>query len=531
MSPGLLSRLSDRLHPILVRDVVQATRGRVHGLAMALACVSVIGIGLLAVDRDLEAFELSHWTLVTSIQCLAPLLLFAIPLMAFLSLREEVAESTADQLILTGMRPLSVVVGMLLAALAQSLLFVSMFAPLLAFSYLLLGVDVWTLLQAVWLLPLASLLVTALAFALMRLSAIRTLRQHVPLAVLLVLGWCTVSAMAGADRLVLWMQANARAPSFWQLGLQQLLLLGLGTAFLGLIGAGGLSHVKENRATSFRLLGVVAAPALTLYFGAGMHGAAWACLCLMPFWLTAVTDPFALSARHRPLVPKTRGRALVMLPFLPGSARGLYYTAVLAMVTLASGLATAWLFHGSLPKGDELLLGLVGCGYLLTYALLFCWLRNHGFAQDRMATTMARIRLPCFTVVLWCVAGLGDAMLELSTGVDAYPLSTINPLAVLVRPTTPHRLAVTALILLAAVIALAVLNFADANASRREVLYGEKPRPPRAEDATDRRLRRTKLLLLPTALEQPVDQREDDEEPDDTAGQHLGADAGNDGFA
>ena len=132
------ARLSDRLHPILVRDVRQATRSKVYTVAMIVACVSVVAIGLLAVDRDKDAIDLSRWILVTTLQCLAPLVLFAIPLMAFLSLREEVSEHTADQIIVTGMRPLSVIFGMLLAAMAQSLLFVSMFAPLLGFSFLLL---------------------------------------------------------------------------------------------------------------------------------------------------------------------------------------------------------------------------------------------------------------------------------------------------------------------------------------------------------------------------------------------------------
>lgn len=484
---GLAGWLSDRLHPILVRDVKQAIRGRVYSVAMTVSCLSILAIGLLAVDRDRAAIELSRWTLVTTLRCVVPIVLFAVPLGAFLSLREEVAERTAEQLVLTRMRPLSIVAGMLLASLVLALLFVAMFVPLLAFSYMLLAVDVPTLLQCVWLLLLGSLLLSSASLALLRIGRFRALREHAALVAVIALGTVCLGLIRGMDDVVLWLEANARSPDFGLIAIQQVTMLSLGIAFFALLGAGCLSHIQENRATGQRLVGVIAAPTLTLFFGAGMPGATVACAGLAVFWFPAVTEAPRLAPRHRALVPADPRAAVRMLPFLPGSARGLLYAMLLASLAFVSGLATHHVFRGAAPTGAELLEAALAVEYVALYAALSCWLRNHRFEQHRLTTSIARLRLPGLTLLVWLALAVVDGLLWALSGVPLFALSTVNPFFVLdagLGVPTVIPLWVTALLLLPVTTWLWWQNRTELREAAREVRERAWARRDATDDAT-----------------------------------------------
>ena len=121
---------SDRIHPLVVRDVQRAFRTRAYTIGASASCVAVLAIALLAVDRQVAGLEVAQWTLRTSLAAMCPVLLFGIPLQAFAGLRAETDGDSADQLGLSGLRPTTVVFGFMATALLQSLVLLGFFAPL-----------------------------------------------------------------------------------------------------------------------------------------------------------------------------------------------------------------------------------------------------------------------------------------------------------------------------------------------------------------------------------------------------------------
>ncbi len=421
-------RLSDRLHPIVVRDIKVALRSRLYGLTMSGSCLAVVVIAMLSVQRDHEALELSRWILKTSLACLVPIMLFMIPVQAFLSLRDETSSHTADQLVLTNLRPMSIILGMLQVALLQAVLFLAVFAPLIGFSYLLLAIDAYTLLQILWLLLFGCAASTGLGFALIYLTRWSFFREHLTLTVMIIVSVTPILIIANVDDYLLLLESLSRSGEFWLIAARQISMLVLLTTVLCLVGASCLTNFQENRAIIVRILGLAAAPALTLLAGSDMSATPVAALLTAPFWIAAVTDTLELGRRQKVLVPLSTAQARRMYILLPGSARGWIYSAVLAGIVFLTAFCSHMLFKGSLPSDTEAAKGLVGAGYIVLFAGAYCYARNHIMDQNRLATIAARMRLPSMTILFLMAHAVADGIISIATLQLSYFLTApLNP--------------------------------------------------------------------------------------------------------
>jgi hypothetical protein len=137
-----LERASDRLSPILVKEVRQFVRGRDFSYSFAISLVVGLGVAFFgAADAAGGSTTAGGWTFTALTTCLALLGFAIVPLGAFNTLRNERLEQTFDLIALTALTPRKIIVGKLLAqAVKLGTLFAGM-APFVATSFLLGGVD------------------------------------------------------------------------------------------------------------------------------------------------------------------------------------------------------------------------------------------------------------------------------------------------------------------------------------------------------------------------------------------------------
>lgn len=420
VSSTIWSRLSDRLNPILVREVQQAVKGRVFPLTILLAlAISVIIAGVVASDyadggTGRSAFDAGFATL-------APLLLFIIPMQAFNSMRTELKGGIVEQLLLSRLSPGSVLSGKLQAAMVQFVLYVSVMSPLLATSYLLRGVDLVTIAISLLFAFIACVTATAFAVSSAAQSVVPALQPIANLGVAFGLGMGTFAAVGfvGSGGYVRAVGALLRSGDVTQVLSGIVLLSFLSTMLSWLAARTFLLHAFENKSTAFRIFIMTlpvwaygwmllfvdstnwrfAFPALTsVLFVAGIL-----------FGVFMVTEQQRLSPRVWAHVPANAMRARLLAPLLPGRDRGLLcfviYMAVLVVMVLVVAPMVGSLLTGSSRSSTWRLVNRVGVmalGYTMLYLSMGRWLR--GRLPDTVQGNHAgRFVLPLILVV-FCVA-------------------------------------------------------------------------------------------------------------------------------
>lgn len=402
----LASALSDRLNPVLVKELRQALRGRqfLVGFWTTLCAVTVIGVWvLLSMVRDGELAELGGRFSSTIYGFMAVALLVIVPVMSFFSMAAEWDEDTHDLLTLSGLGPRRIVAGKLSSALVQALLFLCAFGPFLAFSFLLRGVDLVALALSVALALCASLALASLGIALASLARGRFVRV-VMLVVLL--------GAAGYMAFMLIVFTHfAQRESFVDLSQpEQQAAFGLGLLALAVLGGLGftvacsrLSHAEENRSSGLRAFAT----------GAILAGCGWAlwmtrlsrdgevlvamtaALCFLAAF-TAVfttTEPEPLGRRSALRMPRSRLVALLLTPFLPGGGRGVLlfwlHLALSGAVLAAGPLLVPSMRHW---RDTSWLTFAVLCAYLLGLVLLPAGLAARASRRPRVRV-LARVSM------------------------------------------------------------------------------------------------------------------------------------------
>lgn len=350
--PSRWQRLSDRLNPILVREVQQALRGRVFGILVLLALLFSVGLATAVASGGERSAGAGRETFSYCLMALAPLVLFFVPMQAYLSMRHELRAGIVEQLLLSRLRPWRIVAGKLGAAIVQYALYLAVLAPVLSTTYLLRGVDVPTIAVCLLFSLLFCVTATAMALAAATQGLVPMLQPLANLGLAFSLGVLTVATMGaiGDGDLVRWLASAMRNPE-WSAVFSAILLGCLVASVLGgMVAATLLSHSFENRSTPFRVL-LLCATALSsgwvlVYVAPGFRSES---LLMLAAFLTVaggalgvflVTEQGRLSPRHRVLVPRAAPLRLLVAPLLPGRDRGLQFVlihlALLAVVIAAA---------------------------------------------------------------------------------------------------------------------------------------------------------------------------------------------------
>ena len=431
----LLARIDDRLNPVLVKEVRQALRGKQFRSAFIFTLVVSV---IVAVSIVLGTAEQAEWTPIGPpffmgvFACLTLAVIGFVPMAAFQSMGSEWDENTFDMLALSHLRPRHIVLGKLLAAGVQALLYFSIFGFFSVFTFLLGGVDLNLVLVGIPLLAFISLALSSLAVALSSLSQKRMVR----VLLMVLLSAALVGTIFGA---VAMMVESVQSSIDFSLPEVQAALSGLvvsafvlgGLCFV--LACSRLAHPEENRSSGLRAFGF----ALVLV---AMYWINWlfseigqaevvgflscfvvAAVALMgTFFVTEREQLGRRVAAHLPSNPMVR---VLVLPWLPGGGRGFLW--LLGMLGLILAWV-AWTLRSVTSSGLHAVTGhlvaasdrhemfgvsLAACAYAVIYLGLVSGLWSNR-KQDLKRSLQARIFIP----VLFLAGILVPAVLGLMIG-------------------------------------------------------------------------------------------------------------------
>lgn len=345
-----LERGGERLNPILVKEARQALKSRQFLVTFSLLLIcgwawSLLGVALLMPSvyfAPSGPFMLIGYFIVLNV----PLLLI-VPFSAYRSLAGERDDGTFEMLSITTLSSRQIVTGKLGSAVLQMLVYYSALSPCIAFTYLLRGVDILSILLMLVYTFLASLFLSALGLMVATLTHFRHLQML--LSVLLLLGllfvtflWCTWSiAMVSQSGALPYDE-----PAFW---ISHLTLISGHASYVVLFvlaAAAQLSFASDNRSTRLRIVMVVQQVLITgwclylwlqaddddvLYVLPILSGVHW--MVMGSFMIGELAQ---LSPRIRRRLPQSFLGRLFLTWFNPGSGTGY----VFACVNLAAAAAT-----------------------------------------------------------------------------------------------------------------------------------------------------------------------------------------------
>ena len=350
-----LDEASDRLSPIVVKEVRQIVRGREFNYSFMVSLVVGLLVAFFGAANATTGTGTGQSVFVALIACLALLGIGIVPFGAFSALRNERLEQTMDLITVTSLSARKVIVGKLLAqGVKLATLFAGM-APFVATSFLLGGIDFISIVLSLTIVFLVSLWVCAAALLVSSLAKSRgvsgaLLAGGAFLVLIFVFGGVQILnrilfgfARGGGIGVVF--GAPSGAQGWWILGL----VVTLGAASLVnlvLLAENRLSSPVENKATALRIGFFVHFLVILAAFNAIAHFSSLpraveplAVLGLVHLSIVAaftVTESFTVPRRVlRDIQAPSRWR-LLRAVLWPGGGRGAAYVLVQMMLLIAA---------------------------------------------------------------------------------------------------------------------------------------------------------------------------------------------------
>ena len=377
MSPSaLLAWVEDRsdwLSPLVVKEVRQVVRGREFVLSMAVSLLASLAVAFYGAAEALGGrTSTGSWTFAALMICLALLGLGVVPLAAFNALRRERTEQTLDLITLTALTARRIVVGKLLAQVVKLAVLFAAMAPFVAMSFLLGGIDLLTILEALVLLFMSS--VWAAASCLFLSTAFKS--RVLSVVVFGVVGAAALLMVLAARTLILFWTSGgvpagvlpfgSRGPSMWTLAVMSSFWL-VSLVNLILLTEHRLAPPSQDSVTPVRLgflalLLLIAGWAFVYRHDAAppraldllMHDGGIYLAATAAFLLT---EDLALPRRLRARVRAPSRWRWWIAAFGPGGGRA----AAFLLAEMAFFVAAVRLFH---PSPFDLHWTLAACGYI-----------------------------------------------------------------------------------------------------------------------------------------------------------------------
>ncbi|MFC1759666.1 ABC transporter permease, partial [Planctomycetota bacterium] len=169
--------LGDYLNPILVKESRQALKSRHFTLTFTALLACAWGWSLFGAVQQMPRiyyaptgmFLLGGYYVILAVP-----LLVIVPFSAFRSLSSEREDGTYELLAITTLSSRQIVTGKLGSAILQMIVYYSVLAPCMAFTFLLRGVDILTIFMFLFYTFLASVLFSAIGLMIASLSAARS---------------------------------------------------------------------------------------------------------------------------------------------------------------------------------------------------------------------------------------------------------------------------------------------------------------------------------------------------------------------
>lgn len=409
-------RIGDRLNPILVKEARQALKSRrffATFSALLLMSWLISLVGLAMTGPNIVFGQYGPQFFIAYFGFLAFALLVIVPYGAFRSLAVEQEERTYELLSITAMNPRQIVAGKLGSAIVQMFIYLSAISPCLAFTYLLRGIDLPTMLFVLGWTVLLSIGLSAIGLLLGTLALRRTMQALVSVGAIIGLMWGFIGAMALASTVLFEEAMPFEDLWFWQLN------GGLFTAYLSTFAlvfyaaVAQITFAFDNRSSRLRACMMVqylsaAAWAGWAWFGPAKADAAllWAfTIASGIYWFVMGSmmtgEQPELSLRVRRGLPQSFMGRMFLTWFNPGPGTGYVFAISGCLTTLLLVLA-AYPQAQSRPwaRGEDLLtFAVVGLCYVVIYlgvGLLLLRLVRRKFRADAFGGAMIQIVLILF---------------------------------------------------------------------------------------------------------------------------------------
>ena len=356
----LLSRLddwSDRLSPIVVKEIRQMVRGREFNYSFGLSLIAGFLVAFFGLADALTSGGTSGPKVFSALMvCLGLLGVGVVPIGTFSALRSERADQTLDLITQTALSPRSIVVGKLMTQWIKLLTLFAGLSPFVTISFLLGGIDLQTILISLAALFAWSMWVCAACLFLSSASQSRAMS----VLVFIGLGLAVIWGLGSASRVIAPMLFGI--PSGAAFGISQIgwtlaaaaALCFVSMANLVLLAENRLSLAIEDRSTALRvgffiqfllILACIVGPVLAAASGYTASDAVDALGVLGGIHLSvtaifAVTEDMVLSRRVFGRVRKSLSKPWFAI-FRPGGGRGAAWILTQMLLLLTIGLFLA----------------------------------------------------------------------------------------------------------------------------------------------------------------------------------------------
>ncbi len=365
-----LSNASDGLNPILVKEARQALRSRQFTITFFLMLAagwtwSILGLAMLGPSAYYNATGPSMFYVYYII--LAAPLIVVIPYTAYSSLAAERQDRTHELVSIAGLEASGILFGKLGGIGIQMIVYLSALLPCLAFTYLLRGLDIFSVLLVVL---YTCLLSTCLSLCGLLLATLSPPRQRyvivgVLFAVALVFAFfITIFNLGGlVGRGIL-----LDDPEFWAANVSLAIFYGNAVAIVFLCARAQLMAPSQNRSSAIRA-------ALTVAFLSAVGWFTWAALrdedvvyalifFSMIVWyvcgLSMVGESDQLSQRVRRGLPRSMLGRGVFGWYMPGSGTGYMFVLGHMLVLCVVAPLMASYFLGELAQKAGGIMRIVG---------------------------------------------------------------------------------------------------------------------------------------------------------------------------
>lgn len=354
-----LVRLGDWLNPILIKEARQALKSRqfVITFSLLLACGWAWSfLGAAMIGPEIYRGAEGRWMFYGYYVILSFPLLVIVPFTAFRSLTAEREDGTLELVSISTLSAGQIVGGKLGSAALQMMIYLSAITPCLAFTYLLRGIDLLSIVYVVCWLVAASLGLSVLALFLAGTS--RQRHWQIVLSVVLVLGLGTLFVVGlflvgGLTDMGFYVPAFDHS-DFWVGNGIVLSLYACGMLVLFLCARAQLKFPSDNRSTDIRYaILLLQAVLLAWLFWVWMEYAdidrhmplAIMYVSMVLWWFFGaflVGEAAQLSPRVRRQLPHTLLGRTLRCWFQPGSGSGYVFAlASYAGVVLSVSLVAA----------------------------------------------------------------------------------------------------------------------------------------------------------------------------------------------
>ena len=381
MFSKIIKRADDRINPIVVKELRQSTNSRV---------LSVVVIAFLAIQlfclytqifwQDATSFDRRQTIFPTVLLILTASCIYGIIPTISNRFFKELNGDSIDLIYTTVLSPFAVIMGKSLSAMGLIVLLYSLCTPFIFISYLFPGIDIVTILLALW---YSFCVITAISQLMIVVATVRTSKIMRSIIMLGYFGAAAIFTIITSEALFSPYRGifSISSASFYT-PLVFTVFWFLGVVFLYLLAVAAVTPQHANRAFWPRVCGAVlwgiGLLTVVLFHAFGSRSDvedwlnAWTVLSLILFlgFLTVATgERSEYGKRLRRSIPQNRFLRLLAFPFFSGEVNGFVYSLIFLSLT---GLTLLFFSADyNFIYRDKLIMVVIGlAGYFVWYSLL-----------------------------------------------------------------------------------------------------------------------------------------------------------------